>query len=84
MEHTLILEVPEDVYQPLIKKAQQVGLTPERVVLQWLTNAVKPLTSDPLLELAGFFESGATDISEKHDQYIGQGLMRELHGSNNG
>jgi hypothetical protein len=84
MEHTLILEVPEEVYQPLIKKAQQVGLTPEKVVLQWLISAIKPLTGDPLLQLAGIFESGVTDVSEKHDEYIGQGLMRELHGSNNG
>jgi hypothetical protein len=84
MEHTLILEVPEEIYQPLIKKAQQVGLTPEKVVLQWLISAIKPLTDDPLLQLAGIFESAVTDVSEKHDEYIGQELMRELHGSNNG
>ncbi len=84
MGHTLILEVPEEVYQPLIKKAQRVGQTPEKVVLEWLTNAVKPLTDDPLLQLAGVFDSEVTDISEKHDEYIGQGLMHKLRGSNNG
>lgn len=76
MERTLVLEVPEEIYQPLIKKAQQVGQTPEKVVLQWLTNALRPVNDDPLLQLAGAFESEATDLSEKHDDYIGRGLIR--------
>ena len=83
MERTLVLEVPEEVYQPLIKKAQQIGQTPEKVVLQWLTNALRSVSDDPLLQLAGAFESEITDLSEKHDEYIGRGLMRKLHGNNN-
>jgi len=60
MERTLVLEVPKEVYQPLIKKAQQVGQTPEKVVLQWLTNALRLVSDDPLLQLAGAFESAAS------------------------
>lgn len=84
MVHTLILEVPEEVYEPLVKKAKQAGQTPEKMVAQWLANAIQPLTDDPLLQLAGVFESDVTDVSEKHDEYIGQGLMRGLRGNNNG
>jgi hypothetical protein len=34
MVHTLILEVPEELYEPLVKKAKQAGQAPERVVLE--------------------------------------------------
>ncbi|MCG3121637.1 MAG: hypothetical protein ALAOOOJD_04840 [bacterium] len=76
MERTLVLEIPEEVYQPLMQKAQQVGQTPENVVLQWLTNALRPVNDDPLLQLAGTFASDIKNVSEKHDDYIGQGLIR--------
>lgn len=33
------------------------------------------VTDDPLLALAGFIESPITDVSERHDEYIGAGLM---------
>jgi hypothetical protein len=84
MGHTLILEVPEEVYEPLFRKAKQTGETPEKIVAVWLANAVKSLTDDPLLQLAGVFASDATDVSERHDEYIGQGLMKELHRSKDG
>lgn len=32
MGHTLILEMPEDLYEPLSKRAKQAGLTPEELV----------------------------------------------------
>ena len=80
MVHTLVLEVPEELYEPLVKKAKQTGQAPEKVVLEWLKKTIQPLHEDPLLQLAGIFESDLTDIGEKHDEYIGQGLMRELRG----
>ena len=84
MEHTLILKVPDEVYEPLAKKAKEAGQSPERLVAQWLANAIRSLTEDPLLQLAGFFESDVKDVSSRHDEYIGQGLMQELHRDNNG
>jgi len=84
MGHTLTLEIPEDVYEPLLKRAKEIGRTPEEVVTEWLSTAVYRLADDPLLRLAGVFESDVTDISERHDDYIGQGLMQELSGRNDG
>jgi hypothetical protein len=84
MGHTLIVEIPEKVYEPLLRKAKEVGQTPEKVVADWLANAVQSFTDDPLLQLAGIFESEVQDVAEKHDEYIGQGLVRKLRGSNNG
>jgi len=36
MGHTLTLDIPEDVYQSLIQKAEQTGQQPEVVAVQWL------------------------------------------------
>ena len=40
--------------------------------------------SDPLLALAGTLTCGATNIGEKHDEYIGQALLKEMRGADNG
>ena len=37
---------------------------------------------DPLLALAGTLEYKATDLSERHDEYIGQTLLTEIQGNN--
>ena len=40
--------------------------------------------SDPLLALAGTLTCDATNIGEKHDEYIGQALLEEMRGTDNG
>ena len=85
MGHALTLEeIPDDIYDLLLKSAKQAGKTPEAIVLEWLSNVAQRLTDDPLLQLAGIFESNLTDVSDRHDDYIGQGLLEELRGSDNG
>jgi len=37
---------------------------------------------DPLLALAGTLEYKATDLSEQHDEYIGQALLAKIQGNN--
>ena len=44
-------------------------------VLAWLTSTVHRWTDDPLLQLAGSFASPVTDVSDRHDAYIGQSLQ---------
>ena len=83
MGHTLTLDIPNEVYMPLLQQAQQAGKTPEEAVLAWLTSTVQRLIDDPLLQLAGRFASPVTDVSDRHDAYIGQSLKEELHGSAN-
>ena len=39
--------------------------------------------SDPLLALAGTLTCDATNISEKHDEYIGQALLKEMRDADN-
>lgn len=37
---------------------------------------------DPLLALAGTLEYKTADLSERHDEYIGQTLLTEMQGNN--
>jgi hypothetical protein len=78
MQHTLTVEIPDEIYEPLLRRAQQTGKTPEAVVLEWLTSTAQHWTEDPLLQLAGCFASDVTDVSDQHDTYIGQSLFEEL------
>jgi hypothetical protein len=53
MGHILTLDIPDQVYEPLLERAKQAGQTPEGMVLEWLTRTTRNLTDDPLLQLAG-------------------------------
>jgi hypothetical protein len=78
MAHAMILEVPDDVYEPLVSQAKQLGRTPEEIALEWLSAAATRQEEDPLLALAGTIESDITDVADRHDYYIGEQLLREL------
>jgi len=74
MPIALTIEIPDHIYEPLKQKASQTGQTPEQIASAWIETAAKRLTDDPLLRLAGAFESEFTDIAERHDDYIGKAL----------
>lgn len=78
MTHTLLIEVPEELYETLVKSAEETGEPPEKLVVQWLTTATHYLTDDPVEEFIGAFSSGIPDLAEQHDKYIGEALMEEL------
>jgi len=71
MGHTLTLEVPEDVYQSLIQKAEHTGQPPEAVAVQLLTTATQPRVEDPLEPFIGAFSSHGVDWADHHDVYLG-------------
>ena len=87
MDHTLKLDIPDDVYRPLLERAKQAGRTPEETAIYCLTAAFagpqRLSPADPLLELAGSVESEVIDVAERHDYYLGQQLMKELHSGKN-
>lgn len=66
------------LHLPLLKPTVQSGQTFEAIVTQRLDEFMKHETDDPLLQLAGAFESELTDISERHDEYIGQSLISNI------
>jgi hypothetical protein len=67
MGHTLTLEVPEDVYQSLIQKAEQTGQPPEAVAVQLLTTATQPQVEDPIEPFIGAFSSHGIAWADQHD-----------------
>jgi hypothetical protein len=71
MTKTLTLEITDTIYEVLLETSAQAGQTPEQIILEWVEHRIKQTMSDPLLELAGTFESDTTDVSERHDEYFG-------------
>jgi len=78
MDHTLKLEVPEELYERLLQEARRAGRTPEEVAADWLRASGGTRADDRLLQLAGSFEFDVQDVSERHDHYLGQALIQEL------
>ena len=67
MEHTLLLEVPENVYEALMETAERTGQPHEALAVQWLTIATYYLAHDPLEKFIGAFSSGGSDWADHHD-----------------
>lgn len=69
MGHTLLLEVPENVYELLTKTAEQVGRPREALTAKWLVATINRLAYDPLEKFIGAFSSGVSNWADDHDQY---------------
>jgi hypothetical protein len=69
--YTLTLEVPEDVYESLLKTAEQTGQQPELLAVQWLAQATQQAVHDPVEQFIGAFNSHGSDWVERHDEYLG-------------
>jgi hypothetical protein len=82
MTHSLLLEVPESIYQPIVEEAEAEGRKVEEIALERL--AVKKLkpAADPLDEFVGAFRSDVPDWANNHDKYLGENLLREMRDEN--
>jgi hypothetical protein len=85
MSQAFTIELPEALQQTLIHQATQTHITPEELIIQALNQYLHTQQSDnstpeteQLLSLIGTLDLGTTDLSENHDQYIGEALYREL------
>jgi hypothetical protein len=78
MTHALTLELPEQVYETLLKTAKRQGQRPEAVAVQWLATASESQLDDPFEQFIGAFSSNVPDWADRHDEYIGRGLMTQL------
>ena len=81
MTYAMTLELPEQVYETLVKMAKRKGQHPEAVAVQWLLNASEGMADDPFEQCIGAFSSNVPDWADRHDDYIGQGLMVQLRES---
>ena len=78
MGHTLVLELPEDLYKPLLQKAKQAGSTPEELAIKWLVSVIHNIINDPVENFIGAFSSDVSDWSDQHDKYLGKALMKKM------
>ncbi len=79
MGQTLILEMPNEIYEPLANRAKQTGITPEKLAAEWLELAVRYAVNDPVENLIGAISSDAPDWVNQHDEYLGKALMEQMH-----
>ncbi len=70
-----MLEVPEEIYEPLLKEAEQTGQPPESVAVRWLAQAVREAVDDPLEPFIGAFASGGSNWADRHDRYLGEAAL---------
>ncbi len=82
MTHSLTLEVPENIYQPLAEEAEAKGRKVEEIALEILANGKPKPVDDPFEKFIGSFDSKGMDWARRHDEYLGENLMRELRGEN--
>jgi hypothetical protein len=82
MTHALTIELPDEVYQPLVDRANAEGQSPESIALNLVAMAIKPPPRGALLrKWKGALNSGIPDLAERHDHYLGQALADELKGN---
>jgi hypothetical protein len=67
MSHPLTIQIPEELYQPLIDAAAQMGQTPEEVALRWLSEVAQPITDDPIEQFIGAIPSHLPGWTTQHN-----------------
>jgi hypothetical protein len=78
MIYTLELELPEDIYESLVRSANQTGQQPEELAVQWLQAASQNAVDDPLEPFIGAFTSGIPDLADRHDENLGKTIAETL------
>lgn len=68
MAHTLTITLDDRTYAELEAMARIRGESLEGIA----STAVQGLCDDPLLALAGSFDSGLPDLALRHDDYLAQ------------
>ena len=80
MSHTLTLEIPDEAYRILTSIAFREGKTPEEMGARWLATTIERLQTDPVEQYIGAFSSDVPDWAERHDFYLGEGLLKQMSG----
>lgn len=73
MERTLTLEMPEEVYESLRRRAEEAGQPPESLAVEMLAAATHPHGGDPLEKFIGAFDGEGVEWADRHNGYLGRG-----------
>jgi hypothetical protein len=80
MTHQLTIDLPDEVYQPLLQRAQATGRTVEAVAKESLADSIRGVPPGSRLRpLAGSWASNVPDAGIRHDEYLGQAQFDELN-----
>ena len=80
MIRTLTLEIPETTFVVIEEQAQNKGIEPAQLVVEWVADAIHRIQNiepDPLDALIGGLDASIDDLGERHDYYIGKVLLEE-------
>jgi hypothetical protein len=77
MGYSLTLDIPEKIYQSLLKTANQTGQKPEVLAVQCLSKITLEQESDPLEKFIGAFKSNIPDWADEHDHYLGRSILNK-------
>ncbi len=79
MSHTLTLELPDEIWEPLLRLAEERGSRPEELARQSVARLVAA-DEDPLDRFIGAIRSGQPGWGQRHDEILGDMLIEELRG----
>lgn len=82
MTHSLLLEVPESIYQPIVEEAEAEGRKVEEIALERLAVKKPKQIDDPFEKFIGSFDSKGMDWARRHDEYLGEELAKDLIAKN--
>ncbi len=68
MEQSIKLELPEHIYQLLLKSAQQLHIQLETFIIK---NNSSDFSDDPIEQFIGKIESNVSNWTNDHDNYLG-------------
>ena len=77
MTHSLVLEVPEEIYKSLSEEAALKNRGIEEIALEKLANK-ELIPADPLDKFVGTIKSDVPDWADNHDKYLGGELVKDL------
>ncbi len=78
MTHSIVLEVPENIYQGIVKEAESKQRKVEEIALERLAKDAPREIDDPLDKFIGAFRSNVPDWADNHDKYLGEELAKDL------
>ncbi|HUE73449.1 MAG TPA: hypothetical protein VMP01_21400 [Pirellulaceae bacterium] len=79
MTHQILIELPDEVYLPLVERAKAAGNSVESLAGALVAESMQQeIPGSRLRKWAGAFNSGVPDAGVRHDEYLGEALMDEL------
>jgi hypothetical protein len=79
MSQQISLDIPDAVFQPIARQAQETGKKTVEIINEWLAR-MAVIQQDRLRRWAGAFASGVADAAERNHDYLGPELMPEAPG----